>query len=61
MSPNELPGEDDVAAKDAALERGVELPPEGGRHPAPPEEPTGKDYLRELEKEFQDDEDRGKL
>ncbi len=51
-----------AAVKDAVFESGEVVPPPGGTPPA--EQPPGsplRDHLLELQQEFQDDEERGKL
>jgi hypothetical protein len=60
MRPDDGTDEKDVAAKDAALEQGVE-PPRPGQDTTPPPASPLEDYLRELEQEFQDQQDEGKL
>jgi hypothetical protein len=52
-----------VAARDAVFEQGLGLPPgpgSRGQGSGITDAPLG-DYLRELQQEFQDEEDQGKL
>jgi hypothetical protein len=70
MGPNEVPKREEGAGDDALL-REVSIPPAEpevvpvelpvGRHKVPPEGSPLKDYLLELEQEFQDQEDEGKV
>jgi hypothetical protein len=69
MGPNDVPSREDASAD--PVNREIPIPPTGpevvpvelpaARHKEPPEGSPLKDYLLELEQEFQDQEDEGKV